>query len=166
MIRVYSRPLETPLERGSRERVMPWEFFRRSYVMTVDVSGGLTVSEGDFWPERCTSIGSESLQSIQEVLAPYLTGEPRVPTVNMLEAPFTGKDDWRPQGSLIELSFGAKGANLQLLWDGKAKLPDDLDQAIIATMDLVCDRSHLAKSYLSRSLPEEVSSRLECLGAD
>jgi len=77
--------------------------------------------------------------------------------------PYLGNEDWRPDGSLLELSFGsASGKTLALLWDGQSSLPNDLDTAIMGTLEMVCSNSRLAKRYLFRDLPRQVTSRLEC----
>lgn len=77
--------------------------------------------------------------------------------------PITDNEDWRPDGSLLSLSFGsASRKNLRLMWDGESSLPEDLDGPVMALLEMVCSNSRLARRYLLRDLPRSVTSRLEC----
>ena len=72
-------------------------------------------------------------------------------------------EDWRPEGPLLSLSVsGASGNSLSLLWDGQSSLPEDLEAAVLTTLDLVCSNSRLGKRYLLRDLPRQLASRLDC----
>lgn len=61
------------------------------------------------------------------------------------------------------LSYGPPSTKtLELLWNGRSSLPEDLDSAVIKTLETVCSNSRLAKKYLLRDLPQQVAVRLTC----
>lgn len=83
--------------------------------------------------------------------------------VTLMANPYTGEDDWLPDGPLLSLSFGSpSGRSFGLLWDGQVKLSRDLDTAVMGTLEMICSNSRLAKRYLFRDLPEQVTKRLDC----
>lgn len=131
--------------------------------MTIDGKGGMTVSALDSWPERCLKVSQEDLAEVSRYWRPFLEKTVRSrTTVQVMADPYTG-DDWRAYGPLLSLSFGSTSEKvIELLWDGHLSLPEELDTAVIGTLELVCSNSRLARKYLLRDLPQQVASRLEC----
>ena len=123
----------------------------------------MTVSALNFWPERCVAISQEDLAEVSRYWQPFLEKVVRShTTVQVMVNPYTG-DDWRAYGPLLSLSFGSTSEkNVGILWDGQLSLLKDLDTAVIATLEMVCSNSRLAKRYLLRDLFQPVASRLEC----
>jgi len=161
---VFAEPIEGPLKRRYSTGIGMWERFERGASITIDAGGSMAVSTLNMWPERCPRVPREDLvevsgywQSIlQQMVMPHTD-------VVVMANPYRGDDDWRPDGPLLSLSFGsASGKSLGLLWDGQVSLPGDLDTAVLGTLELVCSNSRLAKRYLFRDLPRQVTSRLEC----
>lgn len=159
---VHSKPLG---EIESAESIRPglWRHFARSRVVVIDGRGGMTVSEDDFWPERCTKISPRELaivsQDWQRVFARQVGQRT---DQQFMSQPFTG-DGWKARTPILELSAGpASDKHLELLWDGRQRLPEELETAVISTLELICTHSRLAKKYLLEGLPEEVATRLDC----
>lgn len=161
---VYSEPIDEPSESRDSTGIGMWERFERGASMTIDASGSMAVSALNMWPERCPKISQEDLVEVSGIWQPVL--EPLVKShtdLQVMANPFTGNDDWRPDGPLLSLSFrSASGKSLGLLWDGRASLQQDLDTAVMGTLEMACSNSRLAKRYLLRDLPRQVTSRLEC----
>lgn len=140
-----------------------WERFERNERITIDGQGGMTVSGSDSWPDRCLRIPRQDLARLRRHWQPFVE-QPVRPhtTLQVMADPYTG-DDWRASGPLLSFSFGSLSErSVGLLWDGQLSLPEDLDTAVIGTLEVACSNSRLAKEYLLRGLPREVADRLEC----
>lgn len=160
---VFSEPIEGPLERRYSTGVGMWERFERQASMTIDATGKMVVASGS-WPEQCPRIPQEDLAEVSRSWQPLLD---RMTMSNIglqvMANPYTFEDDWRPDGPLVDLSFGSTSAKtVGLLWDARSRLPEALDAAVMATLELVCSNSRRAKRYLLRGLPRQVTERLEC----
>lgn len=161
---VYAEPIEGPVERRDSTGIRMSERFARGAFITIDAGGRMAVSSLDLWPERCPRIPQEDLVEVSRYWEPILE---QMATSHMdlqvMANPYTGNDDWRPDGPLLSLQFGpTSGKNLGLLWDGRSSLPGDLETAVMGTVAMVCSNSRLAKRYLLRDLPRQVTSQLEC----
>lgn len=161
---LYAEPIEGPVEGSDSTGIRVPERFERGALITIDARGRMAVSSLDLWPQRCPRIPQEDLVAVSQHWQPVLerTVTPHT-TLQVMENPFTFDDDWQPDGSLVELSFGSTtGKSLGLLWDGRSDLPKDLDSAVMGTLEMVCANSRLAKRYLLRDLPQQVTRRLSC----
>lgn len=161
---VYAEPIEEPVERRSSTSIRMSERFERGAYVTINARGRMAVSSLDLWPEKCPRIPQEDLVAVSQFWQPVLEGMVTPHTaLQVMANPYTFNDDWRPDGSLVELSFGSTaGKSLGLLWDGRSSLPKDLDTAVMGILEMVCSNSRLAKRYLLRDLPRQVTSRLDC----
>lgn len=162
---VYSEPIEGPLKRRYSTGVGMWERFERGTAITIDARGSMAVSSLKMWPESCPRISQEDLVELSQTWHPVLEQmvRPRTLFRVMGENQYTWNEDWRPDGPLLELSFGStSGKTLGLMWDGRSSLPRDLDTAVMETLEVMCSTSRRAKRYLLRDLPRQVASRLEC----
>jgi hypothetical protein len=161
---VYGGPIEGPVERSHAASPRMSERFERGASITVNARGRMAVSSLDLWPERCPKIPQEDLAEVSRSWQPLL--EPMSSShmdLQVMANPYTSHGDWRPDGPILELSFGStSGKSLGLLWDGRSSLPGDLDTAVMGTLEMVCSNSRLAKKYLFRDLPRQVTSRLDC----
>lgn len=160
---VFSEPIEGPLKRRYSTGVGMWERFERRASMTIDARGKMVVASGS-WPERCPRIPPEDLVEASRSWQPLLDRMP-MPHIGLqvMANPYTYEDDWRPDGPLVSLSFGStSGKTVGLLWDARSRLPEELDTAVMGTLEMVCSNSRRAKRYLLRDLPRQVTSRLEC----
>lgn len=162
-ITLFSVPIEEPKRRYSAGIGM-WERFEYGASITIDARGSMAVSTLSMWPRSCPRVPQEDLGEVSRYWQPILEQMATPYTaVQVMANPYLGNDDWHPDGSLLELTFGsASGKTLALLWDGQSSLPGDLDAAVMGTLEMVCSNSRLAKRYLFRDLPGEVTSRLEC----
>lgn len=162
-ITLFSEPIEEPKRRYSAGIAM-WERFEHGASITVDVRGSMAVSTLSMWPRSCPRMPREDLSEISRYWQPLLEQMATPHTgLQVMANPYLGNEDWRPDGSLLELTFGStSGKTLALVWDGQLSLPGELDTAVIGTLEMVCSNSRLAKRYLFRDLPREVTSRLEC----
>jgi hypothetical protein len=160
----FSEPIEEPPKRRYSTGIGMWERFERGASITIDARGSMAVSASNMWPERCPKMSQEDLVEVSRYWRPVIEQMVKPRThFRVMANPDIGNDDWRPDGPLLSLSFGsASGKNLGLLWDGRSSLPEDLDTAVIGTLEMVCSNSRLAKRYLLRDLPRQVASRLEC----
>lgn len=161
---VFAEPSEGPVENRSSTSIPMLERFERGASITIDARGRMAVSSLDLWPERCPRIPQEDLLAVSQYWQPILERlvTPHT-TLQVMANPYTFKDDWRPDGSVVALSFGSTaGKSLGLLWDGRSRLPKELDTAVMGTFELACSHSRLAKRYLLRDLPRQVTSRLNC----
>jgi len=167
-ITLFSEPIEEPKRRYSTGIGM-WERFERGSSITIDARGSMAVSTLSMWPRSCPRIPREDLSEVSRYWQPLLEQMATPHTrLQVMANPYLGNEDlgnedWRPDGSLLELTFGsAPGKTLALLWDGQSSLPGELNTAVIGTLEMVCSNSRLAKGYLFRDLPRQVTSRLEC----
>lgn len=123
----------------------------------------MTVSALDMWPESCLTISREDLALIARTWQPFLD---RVSTARTSLRALANPDlghDWRPDGPVLSLSFdSASERRVQLLWDGRAGIPPDLDAAVIGTLETMCSHSRRAKKYMLRDLPPQIADRLDC----
>lgn len=161
---VYAEPVEGPVERRGSTRIPMSERFERGAFITIDATGRMAVSSLDLWPERCPRVPPEDLVEVSQSWQPVLerTVTPHT-TLQVMANPYPYNDDWRPDGPLVALSFrSTAGKSLGLLWDGRSSLSKDLDTAVMGTFEMVCSTSRLAKRYLLRDLPRQVTSRLDC----
>lgn len=161
---VYGGPIEGPIERRYSTSIRMSERFEHGAFITINAKGRMAVSSLDLWPEKCPRIPQEDLVEVsrywQPILERMVTSHK---TLQVMANPYTFNDDWRPEGSLLELSFGSTaGKSLGLLWDFQSSLPKELDTAVMRTLEMVCSNSRLAKRYLLRDLPRQVTSRLNC----
>lgn len=161
---VYAGPIEGTVESGNSTSVRMSERFERGALITINAKGRMAVSALDLWPERCPRISPEDLLAVSQDWQPVLERMVRPHTdLQVMANPYTFNDDWRPDGPLVALSFGSTaGKSLGLLWDGRSSLPEALDTAVMETLEMVCSNSRLAKRYLLRDLPRQVTSRLSC----
>lgn len=160
---VYAQPVAAPPE-GSATGVGMGQRFERGAAMRIAAGGGMAVSGLDMWPQRCPRISPQELARVSRSWQPVL-GRMATPHTNLLRTadPRTLAEGWHPDGPLLSLTFGSTaGRSLQLLWDGRSSLPEDLEAAVLETLELVCSHSRLAKGYLLRDLPRQVAGRLEC----
>jgi hypothetical protein len=141
-----------------------YEWFERGAHMTVDESGSTAVSTNSAWPQRCPRVSREDLDDVSRYWRPILEQLDELPTtyLRFMADPDIFNDGWRPDGPLLELSFGTPSESVGLLWDGKSSLPQSLDTAVMGTLEMFCSNSRLAEKYLLRDLPSQVASRLEC----
>jgi len=163
-VTVFAEPIEGPLKRRYSTGIGMWERFERGASIHIDAGGSMAVSTLNMWPERCPRIPRDDLAEVSRSWQTVLqqTDLPRT-GIEVMANPYMGDEDWRPDGPLLSLSFGpASGKNFGLLWDGRSSLPRDLDTAVMGTLEMVCSNSRLAKRYLFRDLPRQVTSRLEC----
>ena len=123
----------------------------------------MTVSTDPGWPRGCPRVAREDLDDVSRQWKAVLDWlvEPRV-YLRFMANPEIEKDDWRPDGPLLELSFGSAGESVSFLWDGESSLPPKIDTAVVATLELMCSNSRLARRYLLRDLPPQVATRLAC----
>lgn len=162
-VSVYSEPAEEPLERLYEAGVGMLERFERYARVDIDQKGRMAVYGLSVWPERCPRIPQDELAEVSRAWQPILDqlARPRTYFESMAN-PYTG-DDWRAEGPHLEITFGSVSEKtLELMWDGRSSLPEELDIAVIATLEMVCSNSRLAKKYLLRDLPQQVATRLEC----
>ena len=159
---LFSGPLPKPRNNYSTGIAM-WERFERGSAIAIYINGRMNVSTLSMWGRQCPTISQEDLIELSRAWDPVLRQMVESEAnIQIMANPYTGEDDWRPSGPLLELSLTSpSGKNLQLLWDGPA-LSGDLDTAVTQTLEIVCANSSLAKEYLLRDLPTQVSSRLEC----
>lgn len=163
-ITIYAEPIEGPLERRYSTGIGMLERFERGASMNIDARGSMAVSGLNMWPQKCPRIPQEDLVAVSRSWQPILERMP-APHIGLqvMANPITDNEDWRPDGSLLSLSFGsASRKNLRLMWDGESSLPEDLDGPVMALLEMVCSNSRLARRYLLRDLPRSVTSRLEC----
>jgi hypothetical protein len=139
--------------------------FKYAAVIGIDVaedgSGRLSVRTMGARLLSCSRIAAEDLGELSRSWRPVLERSPTPnPKFQVMATPYT--EDWRPDGPLISLSFGSPlSDNVGLLWDGRSNLPDDLDKAVVATLELLCSTNRTAREQLLHGLPQ-LSGRLEC----
>ena len=162
-VRVYSDPIEEPLKRTSEIRVRMWERFKREASIDIDNKGHAAVFAWSDLPSSCPRISQDDLAEVSRAWQPILDRLVRDrTTLQVMANPYTG-DDWRADGPHLAITFGSVSEKtFELMWDGQSSLPEELDIAVIATLEMVCSNSRLAKKYLLRDLPQQVASRLEC----
>lgn len=161
---LFSQPIEGPIEGRYSAGIGMWERFERGAAVSIDGRGSMAVSGLNRWPQSCPRISREDLGEVARTWQAVFEQMTRPHTnLQFMSNPYTGAFDWRPDGPLLELSVGAASdKSLGILWDGRSSLPEDLDVAVMATLEMVCSNSRLAKTYLLRDLPRQVTSRLEC----
>lgn len=154
---VYSEPIEGAIGPSM------WHRFSSGANVTMHASGRMSVSRLDMWPRQCPTVPQQDLLEIAKIWEPVLrqTGTSEA-HLDLLASPFTGMDDWQAEGPLVEFALQSpSGKTVQLLWDG-SPLPESLDAPLMRTLEIVCSNSRLARGYLQRNLPGQVSSRLDC----
>ena len=156
---VYSAPVEGPLESWRRWPPRLSGRFDVNDEFTLDVQGGMTVARGA-QPSSCTRVSQERLAKVERLWLSYLDRSQPGPVLYVLTNPFTGPD-WYDEGPIVHLQFLASGADFQLFWDGRLDLPEQLDAAVIGTLEMVCSKRRSAKKLL-RALPPQVGARLGC----
>jgi hypothetical protein len=161
---LFSEPVQEPVERRDSRNIAISERFERGASVRIDATGSMAVSALDMWPERCPTIPREDLTAVSRMWQPLLEQMALPHTdVRVIANPEVGNGNWHSGESLLSLSFGStSGRSLGLLWDGESTLPEQLDTAVMATLEMVCSNSRLAKRYLLRDLSRQVVSRLEC----
>ncbi len=145
------------------DRSLLSELFEQGARITMDTGGGMAVYRLSSWPERCPRISPDNLLEVSRYWQPVLD-RMRVPHETLHAVACAGCGEaWQPDGPVLSLSFGSlSGRSFELLWDGRTALSNDLDTAVIRTLETFCSNSRLAKKYLLRDLPQEVARRLDC----
>jgi hypothetical protein len=172
-VRTYSEPLAESPEcnlpsgsctwSGGGTGLRPSQWYQRTADMSVDAGGRMMVSNlGD--PRSCLRVPRDELDQLSSYWRPVFEQSSEPKTVLFFMAnPEIFNDAWRPDGPLLDVSFGTlSGESVGLMWDGKSSLPPSLDAAVMATLELFCSSSRRADKYLLRDLPPQVASRLEC----
>ena len=162
-IQVYSKPIKDPAKRYSTGLRLRGQF-EQGASFTIDSTGRMKVTRLDVWPRHCPTISPASFGQLSREVQPVLDRLPRRQNVwRAMKNQYRGGDEWQPDGPLVHVTFGTPfGPTLQLLWDGRTRLPEDVENAVLKTLDAGCANSGLARKYLLRDLPPEVSSRLKC----
>lgn len=162
-ITLYADPVEEPPPQADPKGFMMAPLFARGAALRLDAEGAMTVSALDMWPESCLTISREDLARVAQHWQPFLD---RMTTARTSLTALTNPDlghDWRPDGPVLSLSFdSASERRVQLLWDGRAGLPPELDAAVIGTLETMCSNSRRAKKYMLRDLPQRIADRLDC----
>jgi hypothetical protein len=163
-VRVYAGPIAEPKRRYSTGIGM-WERFERGDSMEIAAGGTMAVGTLHPRPRTCPRVAREEVVELSRIWDTIL--EPLRRRENFLMVmpgnPYTWKDEWRPDGPLVEVSVvSPSGKNLGLMWDGRTRLSKSLDDAVMGTLEVFCSNSRLAERYLRRDLPQETSSRLQC----
>jgi hypothetical protein len=175
-LRTYSEPIEPPKrlveppKKLGQVGIGMWERFKYGATIRIDTGGRVNVSTDAAWPERCPDLSQEDLVEISRNWQPILDQMAlRHTDLRLMANADVHKDDWRPDGPLLELSFGStspKGSTstktIGLLWDFWSSPPKDLYTAVMATLEVICSESRLARKYLLRDLPRPVFDQLEC----
>lgn len=156
---LYSGPVE-----GSLGRPPPGdplgERLERAAFITIDGRGSMAVSKSDLWPRSCPTISRQELAAVSRHWQPVLE---RIVTPHTDEQVMANATTGRPDGPLLSLQFGPQsGKNLGVLWDGESLLSQELETAVMATLEMMCSNSRLAKRYLLHDLPRQLADRLEC----
>lgn len=161
---LYAEPIEGPVERASSASILMPERFERGAVMWIDADGSMAVSRLDLWPLRCPRIAADDLAQVSRLWQPILDWLPKPRTgYHALTDPNVWRHDWRPDGPVLSLTLGSpSGKVFDVLWDGRSSLPGELGVAVMATLEMVCSNSRLARRSLLRDLPPQVAGRLEC----
>jgi hypothetical protein len=135
-------------------------WFGHTAVMSVDSRGAMYTTDESSWPEGCVTVRAEELATVSRSWEPMIEPD-RAINLERMEHPFTD-ESWRPYGPLISLTFGSIETNLGLLWDGQSSLPEDLDAAVMRTLEMFCSNGRKARKILHRDLPQQLVARLEC----
>jgi hypothetical protein len=150
---------------GGGTGLRPSEWYQRTAGMSVDAGGRMSVRNlGDY--KSCLRVSPADLDAVSSRWRPILEHSPKDKTqFRFMANPEVFTDEWRPDGPLVEVSFGSPaGESVGLMWDGRTSLPASLDTAVMATLELFCSSSRRADKYLLRDLPQQVARRLECHG--
>jgi hypothetical protein len=162
LLDLFAKPIKDPKTRYSTGVGM-WELYASGASIEIHDNGKMEIATLSKWPQSCTKISQDDLDRVSRYWEPVLKRLPRPHCdLLMMPNPPTGKKDWRPDGPMVELWFGStSGQSVWVLWDGQSTLPKDLDSAVMGTLELMRSKNGLAKKYLSRNLPPQVSHRLE-----
>ena len=160
---LFSQPAAEAAPTSQAAGVLIWEHFERAEIVVVDGKGGMSVSAWNSWPDRCLRIPQEDLARLRQHWRLFLEQVDRSHTaLDVMTDPYTG-DGWRAYGPVLSFTFGSPAEkSFGLLWDGQLRLPEDLDTAVISTLEAICSNSRLAKKRLLGGLPRQVADRLEC----
>jgi hypothetical protein len=168
-VSIFSEPLQSPALDPSRFGFLHVWFGHQANIVVHDRGGMMTTDESS-WPEGCGNVPAEELAAVSRSWASVIerrraTGSggsagDRM-TLDRMDHLYTG-EDWRPYGPLISISFGRAESGFGLLWDGQAYLAEDLDAAVMRTLEMVCSNGRNARRILLRDLPPQVVARLEC----
>ena len=160
---LYAEPVEGAVATTGPAGTDPGDLYRRVTRITTDVEGDMAVSPRDPWPRSCPRIPAAALADVSRAWQPLLDEAPAPRTALQLMANAADGGDRRPDGPLLSLTVGpTTGKRVDILWDGRSRLPDALDAAILVTLDTFCSHSRAAKRSLLRDLPRQVAERLEC----
>ena len=135
--RRYSEPIRKPAERRHSDGIGMWRRFERGAAMSVNTKERMTVSFLNMWPERCPSVSQEDLAEVSRYWQPVVEQVfgPRT-RIMMMRNPYTWSDDWVPDGPYVELTYGTvSGESVALMWDGESALPEELDVAVMGTLE-------------------------------
>ena len=162
-VTLFSQPAAEAAPTSQAAGIGIWEQFERADFVVIDGKGGMSVSAFNFWEDRCLRISQEDLARLRQHWRLFLEHVARSHTALWVMAdPYTF-DDWRAYGPVLSFSFGSPAErSFGLLWDGQLGLPEDLDTAVIGTLEVICSNSRLAKKRLLGGLPRQVADRLEC----
>lgn len=160
---LFSQPAAEAAPTSQAAGIGIWEQFGRAEIVVIDGKGGMSVSAWNFWPDRCLRISQEDLARLRQRWRLFLDHVVSSHTdLYVMADPYTG-DGWRPYGPVLSFSVGSPAEkSFGLLWDGQLGLPEDLDTAVIDTLEVVCSNSRLARKRLLGGLPRQVADRLEC----
>lgn len=160
---LYTEPVEEPGETDDPRGNRFVDLFERGWAITVNAAGGMVVSHLDRWPRSCPRVPEAALAELSRSWHPVLDWEiPPRTVVHGMSNPYTGPG-WRPDGPLLSLQIGpASGKHLEVLWDGRAPLPEPVEAAVLDTLETFCSHSRSARRFLLRDLPPPVAGRLDC----
>ena len=156
-----------PIEKAEGQRTahpVPGQF-KYAAVIGIDIAadgkGRLSVQTMGARYLSCSRIAAEDLAELSRFWQAVLDRSPTPnPKFQVMTNPYT--DNWRPDGPLISLSFGSPlSDNVGLLWDGRSTLPEGLDTAVMATLELICSSNRMARDQLLHGLPQ-LRGRLGC----
>ena len=162
-VTLFSQPAAEAAPTSQAAGIGIWEQFERVDFVIIDGKGGMSVSAWNLWPDRCLRISQEDLARLRQHWRLFLEQVDRSHTALDVMADPYRFDGWRAYGPVLSFSFGSPAErSFQLLWDGQLRLPEELDTAVIGTLEVVCSNSRLAKKRLLGGLPRQVGDRLEC----
>ena len=151
---LFSQPAAEAVPTSQAAGIWIWDQFERAEIVVIDGKGGMSVSAWNLWPDRCLRISQEDLARLRQGWGLFLEHVVNSHTdLDRMADPYTG-DGWRAYGPVLSFSFGLPAErSFGLLWDGELSLPEDLDTAVIGTLEVICSNSRLAKKRLSGPAP-------------
>jgi hypothetical protein len=161
---LYARPVEVSIESAGGGRIGLDDLFAGGAYMRVDAAGGMTIWRWDWMPRSCPRVPPAVVAKVVRSWQPLLHHPiSQRPIFQAMADPWTGRDDWRPDGPLLTFSIGPpSGQHVAFHWDGQMRLPPALDAAVIETLEMFCSHSRAAERSLRKDLPPQVAGRLDC----